>query len=245
MNAQETRLVESIGMQPGRVLTRRPLTIALGRRWYLSGVFCSLLAFAITVRHGLFEAFVTAAVAGLAFTVALAAHECGHLLFARRVRGVTPRILLMRSTGGVSIVEGRYEDARGAALFAAGGPIASLVVSVAYTVAGLLLPAPFSTALVLPAVLNLCLLGMNLLPLAPMDGYMLFRSWLWANLGNREEAERRALVWSLSLLVYGLALSLLLLQEDTITGLASLAVLATFGLQHRLAARRFRSPPRC
>ena len=47
-----------------------------------------------------------------------------------------------------------------------------------------------------PAALNTLVLLVNLLPVAPSDGYALFRSALWAETGSRAEAERRAIAWS-------------------------------------------------
>jgi Zn-dependent protease len=239
MNEQETKLVEAIGMKPCRVLTRWPLTIAFERHSYLPGLFTGTVAFGISYQHGVLAALAAAAIAGLAFTLSLVAHECGHLLLGRRVRGVTPRLLLMRSIGGVSIVEGRYGDARGAALFAAGGPLATLAITVAYVVAGLLLPAgPSATGLLLPAVLNLLLLGVNLLPVTPMDGYLLFRSALWASVGSRAEAERRAIRWSRRVLVYGLLVSVLVFCGDQQAGMLALLIFASLAVQHRAAVRQ-------
>ncbi len=77
-------------------------------------------------------------------------------------------MLLMRSSGGVSIVEGRFKEAGGAARFAAGGPIATLVFTVALISAGLLLPdGPLRVGLMVPAVINGAMLGVNLVPVAP------------------------------------------------------------------------------
>ena len=239
MNAKETELMEAIGMEPCPVLTRRPLTIAVQRYYYLPGLVVGMIAFGISYRHGALIALAAGAVAALALTVSLAAHEVGHLVFGRHVKGITPRLLLLRSTGGVSIVEGRYENAGGAALFAAGGPLATLAVIVIYLVAGLLLPAPFATSLLLPAVLNLALLGVNLLPVAPTDGYMLFRSALWASIGNRPEAERRAIRWSRRVVAYGVFVSLLLFSVQPEAGVIALILCGTFALQHHSATHKF------
>ena len=43
-------------------------------------------------------------------------HEAGHLLFGMGSRGIQARMLVMRSSGGASIVQGRFADARSAAL---------------------------------------------------------------------------------------------------------------------------------
>jgi Zn-dependent protease len=145
-------------------------------------------------------------------------------------------MIVLRSTGGMSVVEGRYETARGAALFAAGGPLASATVTVALVVAGLQLPAPFGMALILPAFLNALVLGVNLLPLAPMDGYMLFRAAVWAKVGSREEADRCAMGWSRALLGWAAFCSLVVLARNPVYGLLALFLVGTFALQHHAVA---------
>lgn len=234
MNDKETELLEAIGMRPARVLTRRPLTVAVDRHAYLPGLLAGVVAFEFLVRRGVLSALLVGAVAGVALTVSLAVHECGHLLVGRHVRGITPRILLMRSGGGIAIVEGRYEDARGAALFAAAGPFATFAVIVVYTFAGVLLgPGPLRTGLALAAVFNALMLVLNLLPLAPTDGYMLFRAALWGSVGNRAEAEERAMRWGRSVLLWGLVLSMVLFLTTKLGGLVALFLVASLIVQQR------------
>jgi Zn-dependent protease len=245
MNEKETELVAAAGFGPARVLTRRPLTVAVARRSYVPALIGGLFAFAIVIHDGPLDALLAAAIAGAALTLSLFVHECGHLALARRANGVTPRALLMRSTGGVSILEGRYTDARGAALFASGGPLATIAITVAYFVAGLLVPAgPVEIGFFLPAAMNVLLLAINLLPVAPMDGYMLFRAAIWASVGNRAEAERRAMRLSRYVLVCGLELSLLVLYADLQRGMMALVVVATLALQHHAVARQHSPIPR-
>lgn len=239
MNAKERELLAAIGIKPCRVLTRWPVTIAVERHAYLPGLFAGLLTFVMVYRHGAVTALAAAVIAGVALTLSMVAHEAGHLLLGREAKGVTPRLILMRATGGVSILEGRFEDARGAASFAAGGPMTSLAVSVLYLDIGLQLPmGAFRTALLLPAVINAALLALNLLPLAPMDGYMLFRSALWASIGSRAEADRRAIRWSRRLLFYGGFISLALFWADHQAGVIAGVLLASFVSQHHMATRK-------
>jgi Zn-dependent protease len=241
MNEHERALLDSIGMKSStpRVLTRRPLTIAFARFSSLPSLAVALLVVAICERNGTLSALTAGAIAGLALTLGIIVHELGHLLAGRWVRGIEPRMLLVRSTGGVSIVEGRYEDARGAAMFALGGPLASLAVCVAYAVGGMLLPAgPFRVALLVPAALTFSLLLVNLLPTAPTDGYLLFRSLLWHDLGSREAAERRALEWSRAVIVWALLLSLLLLHVNQRAGLAAVFLLGALAMQHHATVRQ-------
>ena len=142
-------------------------------------------------------------------------------------------MLVLSGSGAVAIVEGRYKDPRGAALFAAGGPLASIAAAIVLVTCGLLVPVgPFATALIVPGVLTACLAAVNLLPLAPMDGYLLLRSWIWAGLGTRAEAERRALGWSRCLIVYGALFSIIALEQSKVVGLLGAFCCVTFGVQH-------------
>lgn len=244
LSEKELALLEStIGVARYRVLARRPLTILAGPRAYLPGLCGALVAFSVGYRHGLLDGILSALIGGVALLLSLAVHEAGHLLFSRRAKGIEPRLLVMRSSGGVSIVEGRLEDARGAAMFAAGGPIASVVLTIVY-VAGALAVAwqPLQIGLVLSAGLNVLLLIVNLLPVAPMDGFALFRSAVWAEVGSRAEAERRALTWSRVVLFTFLSLSILVLMSDRVTGAAALCLLAALTVQHRAAARTVCAP---
>lgn len=239
LNATEGALLEAIGISPEkyRVVLRRRLTVAFGRRAYMPGLVAALLTYAISYRHG-GASVLAAAIAAAAITGSLAAHELGHLLLGRYAKGVTPRMIVLRASGGMSVIEGRYANARGAAIFAAGGPLASALVTVAFVLTGLQLPAPYATALMLSALLNGLMLVVNLLPVAPMDGYMLFRAAVWAGLGNREEAERRAMNWSRWLLGCAALFSLVVLARNPAEGLVALFLVGSFALQHHAAASR-------
>jgi Zn-dependent protease len=237
-------LEATVGVQRYRVIARRPLTIAIGPRAYVPGLCSALIAFVFTYHDGPLTAIATAFLAGVALLVSLAVHEAGHLLFGMGARGIQGRMLVMRSSGGASIVQGRFADARSAAVFAAGGPVASMMLTVAFIYAGLLIPiGPVRDALLLTAYLNVLLLVVNLLPVAPLDGFALFRSAVWAEVGNRAEAERRAITWSRIVLFSGVSMSLLVLTSHHVTGVAALCVLATLTAQHRAAARRVVAAP--
>ena len=236
----DARLLEAtVGAGHYRVLTTRPVTIALGRGAFAPGLIVALMGLGIEARDGLIAATVTAAVAAATLILALAAHEAGHLLFGRHVRGLVPRILLLRGSGGASIVEGRFQDPRGAALFAAGGPAASLALTVAYVVAAAIVPYhPVAVGLALTALLNLALLVLNLLPIAPTDGYALFRSLLWAEIGSRDEAERRAVAWSRAVLAFGIAGALALTATHHLAAFGALVALTALTAQHHAFFRR-------
>jgi Zn-dependent protease len=234
VNQKERELLEAVGTKPDlyRVIVRRPWSIAVGPRAYLPGLTAALIAFGIVARHGPLGALFAALLAALAMTFCIAVHEAGHLLFSRYSRGVKARMLVLFSGGGISILEGRHEDPRGAALFAAGGPIASVLASMALIDLGLLAPASFRPALLVPGLLTLVMMALNMLPIAPMDGYVLYRSWLWSNLGNRSDAELRALDWSRVIIVLLVSVSLAVAAADRTASLAALLVCVTLVVQH-------------
>ncbi len=241
---EQTLLAATVGAGRYRVLTRRPLTIAFGPHAWLPALGGAVCGFGFSYRHGLWFGLVAAAVAGLAQMVSLAVHEAGHLLSSRAALGVSPRMLLMRSSGGVAIVEGRFKEPRGAALFAAGGPLATVLLTIVLVLAGVIVsPGPVGIGLLVAAFLNVLVLGVNLLPVAPTDGYALFRSALWAETGSRAEAERRAIAWSRVVIVSGLSVALLVLTVDKLYGVLGVVMLVTLTAQHHMVARRAAEKP--
>jgi len=245
-SASETELLEAtVGPGDYRVLTRRPLTIVFGRGAFVPAFVAGLLGFLIAVHLGLGAAAVSAVIAGAGLALALAAHEAGHLLAGRHIRGLAPRILLLRRGGGASIVEGRFEGPRGAAAFAAGGPLASLALTVAYAIGATFAPwTAVRLGLYVPSLMNALLLGVNLLPIAPTDGYALLRSALWAEIGSRTEAEHRALAWSRVVLALGLVVSLELMVSHQLAAVLAVFAIATLTIQHHAVAKRVASTER-
>ena len=238
-NKERELLAATVGDGRYRVLTRWPLTVAFGPRAWLPGLAGALLAFGMLHGRGLLAGLGAAAIAGVALLLGIAVHEAGHLVASRDVLGVRPRMLLMRSSGGVSIVEGRFKEPSGAARFAAGGPIATVIFTAALGAAALLVPAgPLSVGLLVPAILNGAMLGANLLPVAPTDGYALFRSAVWEKVESRAEADRRAIAWSRVVIAVGLSISLLVFETNKLYGVLAIVMLISFTAQHHIVARR-------
>ncbi len=241
---EQMLLADTVGAGEYRVVTRWPLTVAFGPHAWLPAFGGAVCGFAFSYRHGLWFGLTAALVAGGAQMVSLAAHEAGHLLSSRSAHGVRPRMLLMRSSGGVAIIEGRFTEPRGAAAFAAGGPIATIVITIVLALAAVLVsPSSVSIGLLVAAFLNMLILAVNLLPVAPTDGYALFRSAVWAETGSRAEAERRALEWSRVVLASGLLVALLILAADKLFGVLAVVMLITLTAQHHVVARRAAEKP--
>ena len=183
-------------------------------------------------------------IAGVALLAGIAAHELGH----RRQQGRAWR----HATDVADAVERGRLDRRGTLQGAArrgairaGGPIASLVFTAALVVGGLIVPSgPVSIGLLVPAALNGAMLGVNLLPVAPTDGYALLRSALWEKLGNRAEADRRAIAWSRVVIAVGLSISLLVFATNRLYGVLSIVMLQLHrSTSHRRAATPARRLP--
>ncbi len=241
MDEHETELLAAAGLKPCRVLSRGPFTVAVARRAYVPGLLASILIFLVMHSHGAVTAIIAAEVAGPVFALSMVTHEIGHLLAARRVRGITPRVLLLRSYGGVSIVEGRYASAGGAALFAAGGLLASIVTSgVLFAAGDFLVAGPVAAGLVCAALLNVIVLAINLVPVAPSDGYLLLRAALWARSGSRSLANKRAARWSWWLLGLAVCGAVEIYTHDANAGGPLVLVLASLLAQNALALRRTR-----
>ncbi|HWE82262.1 MAG TPA: hypothetical protein VG265_11470 [Gaiellaceae bacterium] len=239
LNEREFALLEATGLgTKARVLLRGPVTVAVAPLGWISGLAAALLAFALGSGHQFGWEVAGSLVAALLMVASLVAHEYGHLVLARHAKGITPRMIVVRASGGVAVVEGRYEDARGAALFAAGGPIATALVSVLLLVAAALVPAPLRDGFLVPAALNALQLVLNLIPIAPTDGYLLFRSGVWAGIGNRAEAERRALDWSRAVVMWAAFVGLSVLARGSRYALVTLFFVGTLALQHHSVARR-------
>ncbi len=80
------------------------------------------------------------------------------------------------------------------------------------------------------------MLGVNLLPVAPTDGYALLRSAVWGR-GKPAEAERCAIAWSRVVIAVGLSISMLVFTTNRIYGVLAILMLISFTAQHHIVAR--------
>lgn len=141
---------------------------------------------------------------------AVVLHELGHALMARQY-GLTVSDISLSPLGGVSRIERIPRDGPVELFVALAGPLVNFALAVAlvppivvvafvsgYGSAGEVLRQTFTTVGLLPllvsfALLNLVLVGFNLLPAFPMDGGRVLRSVLAARVG-RESGTRAAVM---------------------------------------------------
>lgn len=146
--------------------------------------------FEINGRKGQYSSFIWNVLEYLALFLIVMLHEFGHSLACRQVGGTANRIVLW-PLGGVAYVDPPPRP--GATLWSiAAGPLVNVALAPLLYGLGFLGKAmgwwllfPNAHALLRAVyVIDLVLLGFNLLPIYPLDGGQMFRSVLWFVLGR-------------------------------------------------------------
>lgn len=131
---------------------------------------------------------------GIFFSIVF--HELSHSLVARRydlpIKGITLFLF-----GGVAEMESEPKSAKAEFFIAIAGPIASLLLAVAFYAVFLLfetweLPKPLLGIVRYLALINTVLAIFNLVPAFPLDGGRVLRAVLWGWTGNLQWATRIA-----------------------------------------------------
>lgn len=132
-----------------------------------------------------------AAVAAVLFFASLTAHELGHAIRAEQ-EGVEIDGITLWVFGGVARFKGEFPSAGAELRIALAGPAVSLVLSVGFLAAALLLSLPSGVDGVVfwLGQINLTLLLFNLLPALPLDGGRVLRAVLWMKRGDFAAATR-------------------------------------------------------
>jgi Zn-dependent protease len=126
--------------------------------------------------------------ASLAFFACILLHELGHAVVARAT-GIPVRGITLFLFGGVAEMEDEPPSARSEFLMAIAGPAVSAgLVGLFWFLAGLTEGPALVSLLKQLAVVNLLLLLFNLVPAFPLDGGRVFRSVLWAVMGDLHRA---------------------------------------------------------
>lgn len=135
--------------------------------------------------------WVTAAVTTVAFLVSLAAHEYGHALTAIR-HDVRVTSITLWIFGGVAQLADQPTTPSAALRIAAAGPAVSGAIGVGAIAVSVGLDGLPQAAAVWFGVMNLLLMGFNLLPAFPLDGGRIYQAWLWQRDGDEAAATARA-----------------------------------------------------
>jgi Zn-dependent protease/predicted transcriptional regulator len=148
----------------------------------------------------------------LALFACVTLHEFGHILMARRFGVRTPDVILL-PIGGVARLERIPEEPRQELLIAIAGPIVTLLIAAALFLGLSLAGSPPSLASLDPEtgsfaarilVVNLWLLGFNLIPAFPMDGGRVLRALLATRVGLVRATRAAATVGQVLAVVMGL-----------------------------------------
>lgn len=206
------------------------IRVTAGLSWFF------VLFFYIFVLHELLsgqipDAFAVTVLTALSFFLSLVIHELGHALVAKR-NGLEVIEIQLWALGGLTRTSGNTETPAAQFAVAAAGPMATAGVIV---LCGLLskLAAPHQPLLNLAleagphasplgvwlkvlAILNLFVLGLNLIPAFPLDGGQIAQSAIWKVTGERNLAIHvTGRLGQAFAAVFGLAGLYLLTQRDS------------------------------
>lgn len=176
--------------------------------------------------------FTMATVAALGFFTSILLHEMGHAIQARR-DGMTIDGITLWLFGGVARFSGGFPSARAELRIAAAGPAISALLSGVFIGLWYLPGVPDWLTGVCGwlTIINLALLGFNLIPALPLDGGRMLRAVIWHRRGDFHAATRVcakvAQVIAIALMGAGIGL---LVVANAFGGIW-LAVIAWFVLQ--------------
>ena len=177
-------------------------------------------------------------------------HEYGHALACRQVGGKANQIMLW-PLGGVAYVNPPPRP--GATLWSiAAGPLVNVALLFVFSPLGIILDRSMGLARTVPdahsflvalLVINLVLLGFNLLPIYPLDGGQILRCLLWFVIGNARSLMAAAVIGFVG--VAGLLL-LAAWTHSVWIGILSLFILSSCwqGLRQAQALYRLAGLPR-
>jgi len=166
------------------------IQIGIHYSWFLIAI---LIVFSLsTYFHGIRSdwspttIWLSAAVTGMLFFVALLIHELAHSIVAKS-RGLTVREITLFALGGVSQIEAEAPNAKSEFFIAIVGPLTSAIIGVACAgiarwwagqVTAATLSPPIAVLLWL-GYINIGLAIFNLVPGYPLDGGRVLRAILW------------------------------------------------------------------
>lgn len=174
-----------IGIQPLWLLIVALITWSLGSVYYPDQV--SGIVPAAAYGLGLLSA--------LLLFASILLHELGHAIVARR-HGVEIEEIDLWLLGGVARMSGHPRAASDELRFALAGPAVTLAIATVFGLVALALPSSVPSALsavvAYQLLINVVILGFNLLPAFPLDGGRVARALIWQHTGDLSGATSTA-----------------------------------------------------
>ncbi|MFN8159607.1 MAG: site-2 protease family protein [Solirubrobacterales bacterium] len=174
-----------IGISPLWLVIVGLITLSLGASYYPNEVegIAPLAAYLL----GLLSA--------LLLFASILLHELGHAIVARR-HGVAIEGIDLWLLGGVAKMRGEPRSGADELRYAAAGPAVTAVIAALFGVLAVALPADAPAALRAlvdyQLLINVLILGFNLIPAYPLDGGRLLRAFLWTRNGDMARATATA-----------------------------------------------------
>ncbi len=174
-----------IGISPLWLLIVALITVSLGASYYPQEV------------NGIAPgaAYLLGLASALLLFASIVVHELGHAVVARR-RGVAIEGIDLWLLGGVAKMRGTPRSGADEFRYAAAGPLVTAVIAALFGVVLVALPAGTPEALRAligyQLLVNVLILGFNLIPAFPLDGGRLLRAFLWARSGDMVRATSTA-----------------------------------------------------
>jgi len=215
-----------------------PVRLSIGRGAIGPFILFGGLFALVSARAGLPVA-TAAAFGGVGGTISLLVHELGHVRAASRHTSIRPVRISLNWLGAATRFEGGYASGREQARVAIAGPAASLGLATLLALSLYVLPDSFElkSLVIMLAMLNVGIAGLNLIPANPLDGYKLLTGLLWSLLGSERAARRLTSRLTVALMIFELAGAALLTLEKPILGETAMILAATILGQKLVVAR--------
>lgn len=130
---------------------------------------------------------IVAVLAAFAFFASVVFHEMAHALVARGY-GIPVRDITLHMFGGVANIEKEPPTARSEFFMAVVGPIASILLGIAFVIVGVMTSSEMLARWLGP--INVTIGVFNLIPGFPLDGGRILRAIIWKATGSLEKATR-------------------------------------------------------
>jgi Zn-dependent protease len=201
-----------IGISPLWLVIVALITVSLGSAYYPQEVD--------GIAPG--AAYLLGLLSALLLFASILLHELGHAIVARR-RGVAIEGIDLWLLGGVAKMRGTPHTGADELRYAIAGPMVTALIAALFAALLAALPATAPDALraliSYQLLVNLAILGFNLIPAFPLDGGRLLRAALWARSGDMARATSTAAAIGRGFAVVMIAVGVLMTMAGAPAGL--------------------------